>query len=440
MNIDPTVGALYFEQVFPSSNYFYVDYPEKDPELRHLTELISDIKTYSRVSMGGHFNNCFSYTTPQIDPKHFRFFKEHTTQCKVITDGKARRNLSKKEKDHLRNILNKHKYAWGVADVNMTSDLAYLLPEHDLIYNAKLSVEFIKENINLILNRNPKTPRSYYEETLKNASWFLARIAHNDLNLKRGWSNCEYPLNGTKVKYSLWGHPSRRLTHKKGSFPAMSLPKKYRHFLQPSPGYKLVNFDFESMELRLFLEMTGEDPNEWEGRLEDLHGFNKGIMSLKSREKAKKVFYAWLYDSSDPEVTKYDSILGKFYNKKKLLDYYYDNNGVITSYSGIVTDNVSKHHAVNRILQSTAADAFVQTLAAVESDLQSISINARPLLCIHDSITFEVKHGERFDDYVSFLKESMEYSLSGNYAHFFESPRLTWRFPVKVEVLEGNWK
>ena len=73
------------------------------------------------------------------------------------------------------------------------------------------------------------------------------------------------------------------------------------------------------------------------------------------REEAKVAFFAWLYGSKQAANTSTANLLETFYEKGSLLDKYWKDNNITTPYGKTIPE-VTRHHALNYLVQSTAAE------------------------------------------------------------------------------------
>ena len=110
----------------------------------------------------------------------------------------------------------------------------------------------------------------------------------------------------------------------------------------------VLEFDFNAAELRVLLGLLGK-----EQPLEDLHGWNaQNVYCGTTREKAKKRIFAWLYNPKSK-----DRLSNHVYEREAITKKYYRGNQVTTYFNRTIESD--KHHALNYIVQSTAADLFL---------------------------------------------------------------------------------
>ena len=163
----------------------------------------------------------------------------------------------------------------------------------------------------------------------------------------------------------------------------LTLSKNLRHIVEPTNDF-LLEMDFNAFEPRILIAL-----NKKEQPKEDLHDWNKDNIFIGiSRDDSKKKFLAWMYDSkgvvklTDSQRKK----LNALYNKEEIKRKYYD-NGLIKNHYGreIKSD---EDHALNYIVQSTAADIFLRQAIKVNNILQGKKTFIKFL--IHDSIILDV--------------------------------------------------
>lgn len=162
----------------------------------------------------------------------------------------------------------------------------------------------------------------------------------------------------------------------KNSFPILTMDKTYRKILKPNNDW-FIEFDFNAAELRVLLGLLGKEQPQ-----EDLHEWNRKNVyhGTVTREEAKKRIFAWLYN---PESQ--DQLSNKVYNRKKLLKKYWDGSKVSTIYNRTIESD--KHHALNYLVQSTAADLFLRQAVAIRNLLKNKKSYIAFML--HDSIVID---------------------------------------------------
>ena len=184
------------------------------------------------------------------------------------------------------------------------------------------------------------------------------------------------------ILYDTWGSITGRLTTKTGSFPIMNLKKELADVVQPKNNV-FVQFDLNGAEIRTLLSLsTGTHPTE------DVHEFNiKNVYrGIGTRDKAKKRFFAWLYNPNSE-----DYLTERFYNKTKVLKKYYRNGVVHTPFGRkIETDDF---HSLNYLLQSTSSDNCMMQCVKINKFLKNKKSFVHSV--IHDSITIDLDLSER---------------------------------------------
>jgi len=227
-------------------------------------------------------------------------------------------------------------------------------------------------------------------------------------------------LNGKNIPicYDVWGSVTGRLTTKRGSFPIMNLKKELADIVIPKNNI-FVQFDLNGAEIRTLLSLsTGAHPRE------DVHEFNiKNVYrGIGTRDKAKKRFFAWLYNPNSE-----DYLTERFYNKTAVLKKHYVGGVVCTPFGRkIPTDDF---HALNYLLQSTSSDNCMQQAVKIHKFLKNKKSFVHSV--IHDSLTIDLDLSER-----SMLPQLQE---------LFEDTQLGW-FKSSVQVghnlkdlLEVSW-
>ena len=190
------------------------------------------------------------------------------------------------------------------------------------------------------------------------------------------------------VKYNLFGTKTGRLTTTKDSFPILTLPKSLRSAIRPQNDY-FLEIDFNGAEVRTLLGLLDkEQPNI------DIHEFHLAqiFKDLTTREEAKVAFFAWLYGSSSTNKTAIAE-LNKFYDKDLLLNKYWKDGNIITPYGKTIT-GVDAHHALNYLIQSTAADLALKQALKIDYLLRERGSGSCVALLIHDAVVLDMKQSD----------------------------------------------
>ena len=186
------------------------------------------------------------------------------------------------------------------------------------------------------------------------------------------------------IDYDMTKTITGRLSTKKGSFPVMTVAKKYRNILIPNNNW-LFEMDFNACELRTALALLGQEQPE-----EDLHDWNlKHVFTrAKDRDNAKKRIFAWLYNPNNK-----DDNVSKIYDREKLKTLYYKQNKVITPFGREI--ECDEDHAVNYLVQSTAADLVFEQMYKVWEYLRDKKSFIK--FCNHDSIMIDLHTEQEYE-------------------------------------------
>ena len=208
----------------------------------------------------------------------------------------------------------------------------------------------------------------------------LLKHSHKDMKAK----SLRNFLGGENkpILYDVWGSRTGRLATKTGSFPIMNLKKELADVVIPKNNI-FVQFDLNGAEIRTLLSLsTGTHPRE------DVHEYNiKNVYrGVGTRDKAKKRFFAWLYNPNAE-----DHLTERFYNKTKVLKKHY-REGVVTTPFGrkIPTDDF---HALNYLLQSTSSDNCMMQCAKINKFLKNTKSFVHSV--VHDSLTIDLDLSDR---------------------------------------------
>jgi hypothetical protein len=211
-----------------------------------------------------------------------------------------------------------------------------------------------------------------------------------------------------RVIYKQFGTRTGRLTTEKNSFPILTLSRAFRPAIEPQNDY-YIELDFNGAEVRTLLGLLGKaQPSE------DVHNFHlrEVFTNMESREKAKVAFFAWLYGSRQA-VVKEDLVkLASFYEKDSLLEKYWDGNTVTTPFGKEIPD-ASRHHALNYLVQSTAAELTLNQALKLEYLLRERSNGSHIAFLIHDAVVIDMKNED--SELINTLTALMGSTKLGNF-------------------------
>ena len=194
--------------------------------------------------------------------------------------------------------------------------------------------------------------------------------------------NCE-----SRVSYNQFGTKTGRLTTRPNTFPILTLNKSFRGAIMPQNDY-FLELDFNGAEVRTLLGLLGkEQPSQ------DVHNFHLRTIfkSLKTRDEAKVAFFSWLYGSKAFRDASERFELESFYNKSDLLAKHWIDNTVTTPYKKVIK-NTSRHHALNYLVQSTAADLALKQALKIDHLLRTQSTESCIAFIIHDAVVLDMKN------------------------------------------------
>jgi hypothetical protein len=180
-----------------------------------------------------------------------------------------------------------------------------------------------------------------------------------------------------RILYNPFKTKTGRLVTTSTSFPVLTLPKEYREVIQPTNDW-LCELDFNAAELRTVLGLLGHEQPQ-----EDLHEWNiKNLFkSGCSREDAKKRIFAWLYNPAY-----LDKEINSIYNREKVKANFHHNGKVVTPFGREI--ECDDFHAVNYVIQSTAADLLFEQMYKVWELLENKKSFIK--FCNHDSIIIDL--------------------------------------------------
>jgi len=290
------------------------------------------------------------------------------------------------------------------AKLNLNEICIYdLMPKHTLEEYAKIK-NVICKNVFDVYERPDN-----YEHMLK-ITKVITDIKYRNLDLNLNSiprvtvqdKNIYKLIRNSKrfIDYDMYKTKTGRLSTKRNSFPIMTLAKKYREVLTPKNEW-LFELDFNAAELRVLLGLLGKEQPK-----EDIHDWNiKNIFGgLGSREEAKKRVFAWLYNNNSS-----DDLLNKTYNCDKIKNNYWNGNEINTIYGRTIQSD--DFHAINYIIQSTAADLMFEQMYQVWEILKEKKSFIK--FCNHDSIVIDLAVED--EPYINIIKESFSNTRFGKF-------------------------
>lgn len=183
------------------------------------------------------------------------------------------------------------------------------------------------------------------------------------------------------IKYDFFKSKTGRATTQ-GGFSILNLDKKHRGVLKPVNDY-FVELDYNAAEARVFWALMGEKQTE-----EDLHEWNrKTFFPDKTRDEAKKEFFAWLYNNEARNPA-----LESFYNKEIVLSKYWADEKFINHPYGVELE-CDEYYALNYVIQNTMSCLFCDRAHTVYKFLRDKKSFLSFLL--HDSIVVDLAEEDR---------------------------------------------
>ena len=261
-----------------------------------------------------------------------------------------------------------------------------LMPEHVLKKYGE-----IKNRICDYVFHNFEKPKNY--DYMLNLARTLTEIKNTKLNVDLSALNSrrhEFKVRqfikkidktSPHITYNMRGTKTGRLTSK--DFPILTMDKSYRKILRPNNDW-FLEFDYNAAELRVVLGLLGaEQPTD------DIHDWNlRNVFgNAGTREEAKKRVFAWLYNPKSQ-----DHLLNREYDRNHVVKKYYNGNQVTTFFDRTIESD--DHHALNYIIQSTAADLFLRQMIKVREYLKTRKSNIA--FCLHDSLVVDLHKDDEY--------------------------------------------
>lgn len=234
-------------------------------------------------------------------------------------------------------------------------------------------------------------PENY--ELLSSFQKLIHKIRYQDLKLsKEGCRELYHTTAGRHkanelmrkqyyIDYNLFGTVTGRLTTHRNSFPILTLKKEFRKLVKPHNDW-FVSLDYNGAEVRTLLQLCGHDQPDV-----DIHDWNvKNLFNNDvDRDTAKTLFFGWLYN---PES---DAIKTKYYDRKKVLDKWYDGEYISTPYNRKI--KVDERRALNYLIQSTTSDRVLTRAVEIDKFLQGKKSFISHI--VHDEVVIDFCDEER---------------------------------------------
>ena len=251
----------------------------------------------------------------------------------------------------------------------------------------------IKSEISEYVFENYEKPKNY--DLLLGVSRVIEEIAVRELNIDEKSFRTQLSTiearnffkrvlsSKNSVLYNVFGTKTGRLTTLKGSFPILTMNKRFRKILKPNNDW-FLELDFNAAELRTILGLLNvKQPKE------DIHEWNmKNIFGGEniSRDEAKKKIFAWLYNPNATHRT-----ADVIYKRDAVKEKYFDGLKVNTIFDRSI--DCDDYRALNYIIQSTTSDLMLQQLVKIHDFLKDS--DSQIAFCLHDSIVIDFSDSDR---------------------------------------------
>ena len=292
------------------------------------------------------------------------------------------------EWERIHRKMTAYKKSFDIAKIDMREHCFFDLVPH----GALLEFCDIKNKITDHVLQTKKRPANY--EYLRAAHHLLYKIKYRDLNIDA--SDCrslfvssglragsQKILNGARhIDYNLFGTVTGRLSTSSRSFPILTMKKELRKLVKPHNDW-FLSLDYNGAEVRTFLSLCDQIQPEY-----DIHQWNiENVFENPDmfREDAKTLFFAWLYNPDAEELS------GNYYDRKKVLDKYYDGEYITTVFGREIEVNSWK--ALNYIIQSTTSDLVLERAVAIDKMLEGHKSCVSHI--VHDEVVIDFSDEDR---------------------------------------------
>ena len=290
--------------------------------------------------------------------------------------------------EEVNKLLKGHYRAIGTSKIDISNVCFYdLIPQKHLRHYFDTKSEITKwvfENVEkpehyTLLKRTQAAVKELKRHPVNLNSFAVYCHGADDLKAKHLYNQ----FGDTKpfVDYDIFGTITGRMTTKRNSFPILNLKKELKKHVRPNNDV-FLELDFNAAEVRTMLAL--QDHNQPE---EDIHEWNiENIFKQElSREEAKTKLFAWLYNPDSK------TIQSDFYDRKSLLEEYYDGEQIKTPFGRTIACPIRK--ALNYLLQSTSSDNTLDRFCKISNFLRAT--RSHVAFVVHDSVVIDLHEDDR---------------------------------------------
>jgi hypothetical protein len=302
--------------------------------------------------------------------------------------------------------MHAYKKSFDIAKIDLRNHCFFDLVPHDSL------LEFceVKNQITEYVFENYEKPENY--DYLIKANQLLYKIKYQNLALSN--SDCrnlfvnsslrtgsQKILKGPQhIDYNLFGTITGRLSTKPASFPILTMKKELRALIKPRNDW-FLSLDYNGAEARTVLSLSEQPQPAY-----DIHEWNIHNVFENSelpREEAKTLFFAWLYNPDS------DALDTNYYNRKKVLDKYYDGDYITTIFGRCI--KATDWKALNYLVQSTTADLVIERAIAIDKLLEGKKSFISHI--VHDEVVIDFADEDR--DLAKEIKETFSENKLGKF-------------------------
>ena len=306
------------------------------------------------------------------------------------------KNLKESCPEHLENELNRmltkmnaFRKAFEIAKIDFREHCFFDLVPHDFL------TEFLemKNKITQHVFETVEKPPIY--EHLCELEKLLYKIRYQRMNLSTAGarqlftksihrSRANKIMSGSPyIDYNIFGTKTGRLTTYTQSIPVLTMHKELRSLIKPVNDW-LVSLDYNAAEARTVISLLERTQPE-----EDVHEWHMETIfkrqGITSREEAKTLFFAWLYNPGTSDLE------GAPYDRESLLDSFYHDGKIQTPFGRSI--EVNEFKALNYLIQSTTADLVNDRAIALDKFLEGKKSFVSHI--VHDEVVLDIHDDER---------------------------------------------
>lgn len=206
------------------------------------------------------------------------------------------------------------------------------------------------------------------------------------------------------IAYKAPGTKTGRLTTLPGSFPILTINRKYRNQIKPSNDF-FVEFDYNAAEFRVLLALQGLQTDH----ISDIHSYHQQLLNSSDRKEAKKRAISWLYDTGN-----FNKALMGIYDRDIWKSYI-----SATSFGSAIKTPIGKiieleeGKELNYLIQSTTGELILQQASKIDQFLEEKKLKSYLAFIMHDAVVIDLSLKDF--QYLKTIKELFTRTMLDNF-------------------------